>query len=495
MEELKFNKSLFAYLVGILFILLEGSTYAASLQERITLWNPIGHSLDKIEATIPRLTIKGMIRNVSFLNIHGKTGKVGGIRTGPLRGGGSRSRRHRWESIEWLQELELNYSLTPNIELIAIENFRYDAVFEWDGTDFSNTAEKEEEYFRHTKQILRELYARILLKNLVLQIGKQQVAWGKMEGKFIDVVNPDFDAWRGPTNYAENYEWSRIPLWMANILYIWKDYSLNLLWIPDFEPDNWGILGPGTAPGGPWSLRNSGDAHSYRVDRPPSSIGNHEWGARFDLLKEGWGLSFIYFYAWNDIPTIFRRPWGQEAKHTRLHYFGFSLDKSFFIRNQDWVFRVESLYTMDNYLPNLQEPPGMDGVSKANNLLSSFSIATQWRDQISTTFQIWHNRWFKFHEKERSPGLMGWSYKRDWGGLILACSKAYLSLENRLSTGISFYSYFSEGDFRIRPWAKWEISNYLYFLVEFQGYSGNSNDVVGPYEDWDNLRFELVYNF
>ena len=445
------------------------------------------------------MIIQGLIRNVSDINLHGKTGRVGGIRTGDSRGRDTgirpRKRRRRWESIEWLGELELNYFLTPNIELTNVLDFRYDAVFDWNGKDLSATAEKEQEYYRKTKQILRELHAKIYWNKLLLQIGKQQVVWGKMEGKVIDIINPDFDAWKGPTNSGENFEFSRIPIWMANLLYLWRAYSINLIWVPDIEPDNWGIASPGRAPGGPWSLDNDGDAHPLRVDRPSSSFKNHEWGFRMDAFEGGWNQGFFYFYSWNDTPTVFRRPWGREAKHTRIHQMGYSLDKSFYLREMDWVFRFESLYTLNQYLPNRSEPEWMDGVNKANSLRSTFSAETRWSRQISTSTQIWHNHWSGFHGKDRQPGLTGWSRKRDWGGMLLSFSKPFKRFENRLKLGMTSYSYFSEGDFRIRSWAEWKVSDYVKLKTVFQAFAGNSNDVVGPYEDWDTLRFHLIYEF
>ncbi|MFQ5904201.1 MAG: hypothetical protein ACE5JO_10970 [Candidatus Binatia bacterium] len=381
------------------------------------------------------------------------------------------------------------------IELTSVLNFRYDSVFDWDGEDLSDTARKEQEYYRKTKQILRELYAKIYWEKLLLQIGKQQVVWGKMEGKVIDIVNPDFDSWRGPTNAGDNFEFSRIPVWMVNLLYLWKEYSINLIWVPDFEPDNWGIGSPGIAPGGPWSLRNDGNAHPFRVDKPSAAFRNHEWGVRVDMFKKGWNHGFFYFYSWDDKPTIFRRSWGQEAKHTRIHELGYAVDKSFYLREQDWVLRFETLYSLNKYLPNLSEPAGMDGVNKARGLLSTFSTDTSWGNQISTSTQIWHNRWFGFHGNERRPGLTSWNLKRDWGGMLFSISKPFQRFENRLKLGTTLYSYFSEGDFRIRSWFEWKASDYLKFQTFSQAFAGNSNDVVGPYEDWDTVRFQMIYDF
>jgi hypothetical protein len=405
-----------------------------------------------------------------------------------------------------LGELELSYLLTPNIELINVFNFRYDAVFDWDGNDFSDAARKEQEYYRKTKQILRELYVKIYRDKFLFQIGKQQVVWGKMEGKVIDIINPDFDAWRGPTDFGENFEFSRIPVWMFNLLYLWGDYSVNLIWVPDFEPDNWGIASPGRAPGAPWSLRNDGAAHPFRVDRPSASFKNHEWGGRLDVFKKGWNQGLFYFYSWNDRPIVFKRAWGREAQHTRIHQLGYSVDKSFYLRELDWVLRFETLYTLNRYLPNYSEldpsqpltKGAMDSayrVNKANSLRSAFSAETRWGGQITTSTQIWHNHWSGFHGRDRRPGLTGWSRKRDWGGILLSISKTFQRFENRLVIGTTLYSYFSEGDSRIRSWAEWKVSDYVKSRIGFQGFAGNSNDVVGPYEDWDTVSFQLVYDF
>ena len=77
-------------------------------------------------------------------------------------------------------------------------------------------------------------------------VGKQQVAWGKMDGQFIDVINP-MDFRESVQLEASDYELRRIPLWMANATYYFKGTSINLLWIPDFEKN----LNP--TYGSPWS--------------------------------------------------------------------------------------------------------------------------------------------------------------------------------------------------------------------------------------------------
>ena len=112
---------------------------------------------------------------------------------------------------------------------------------------------------------------------------------------------------------ASDFEYRRIPTWMANVTYFFGANSLNLLYIPNFEQNRQAV------PGSPWFSPSIPPRDTIRKafrwpllklapkrKRPsPGDWGDHEYGARLDVSMEPltWGL--IYFYAWNDDPTSF----------------------------------------------------------------------------------------------------------------------------------------------------------------------------------------------
>ena len=44
--------------------------------------------------------------------------------------------------------------------------------------------------YHNFDRIVRELYLSYRTHSLDVVIGKQQIAWGKMDGQFIDIINP-----------------------------------------------------------------------------------------------------------------------------------------------------------------------------------------------------------------------------------------------------------------------------------------------------------------
>ena len=63
--------------------------------------------------------------------------------------------------------------------------------------------------------------------------------------QFIDIINP-MDRREGVQLEASDYEYRRIPTWMANVTYFFGSNSLNLLYIPNFEQNRQPV------PGSPW---------------------------------------------------------------------------------------------------------------------------------------------------------------------------------------------------------------------------------------------------
>ncbi|MBI2877347.1 MAG: hypothetical protein HYY20_10740, partial [Candidatus Tectomicrobia bacterium] len=214
-------------LIGALGV---GSPAWAGWDERISLFDPVGPFFDPLEEAVPGLMIKGMVRNWTRMATHRRTydpdPQIDFHRT------------KRFPSIEWLGELELRYQATPNLELVNINNFLYDSAFRWEsGGPYSHSARKELKYYHTTDRILRELYAAYYYEDILdIRLGKQQMVWGKMDGKVIDFINPSDNRY-SLASTSDNFECTRLPLWMAHVIYTFGDYYLQLLWIPDFEPN------------------------------------------------------------------------------------------------------------------------------------------------------------------------------------------------------------------------------------------------------------------
>ncbi len=146
------------------------------------------------------------------------------------------SARNRNQKFETLIEPRWDVGLPGGgASLTLIGRLRLDAV-----GDLGPDASKPDNYSSatapwynnsRTSLALRELYLDFRVADTDWRLGKQQVVWGQADGiKVLDVVNPQ--------SYREfildDFDKSRIPLWMANVnIPVGDSANLQLLWIPD----------------------------------------------------------------------------------------------------------------------------------------------------------------------------------------------------------------------------------------------------------------------
>ncbi|MFQ5903803.1 MAG: hypothetical protein ACE5JO_08940, partial [Candidatus Binatia bacterium] len=156
--------------------IMEGAALGQGWEERLSQWNPVGKWLAPLEEAVPGLDVRGFLRYRPRLDLHGHSDSVGpGVR-----------KHYDFSMHEWLAELEVRYNVGPNLELVNINNFLYDAFFDWEDGPGSwrkeprRTTRRARQYYRTTDRILRELYLDWYPGNWWLRLGKQQVAWGKM---------------------------------------------------------------------------------------------------------------------------------------------------------------------------------------------------------------------------------------------------------------------------------------------------------------------------
>ena len=96
----------------------------------VTNFRLFGSQIDALTEAVPGLEIMGMIRNRTWVNTHGRSGYTSG--GGDLHGGSYDSltaaqkdaalankgrRNSQFNMIEWLGELEMRYSINPNLSL------------------------------------------------------------------------------------------------------------------------------------------------------------------------------------------------------------------------------------------------------------------------------------------------------------------------------------------------------------------------------------------
>jgi len=318
----------------------------APIETALSHWDPVGQAFDRVEELIPGLTIKGFIENETDLQLHHKVDNatawppgIPGVPFPPRRP----SKSYTFQKIEWWNELEIRYRPQQNWEFVTIADFLYDSAFDWDSRfrhHFRHGANLQEWRNYKNDRILRELYLDLYFRNMDIRIGKQQVVWGKVDGrKIMDIINPeDLREMFDPS--MDDWEFSRLPLWMFNLKYWWSDYNIQFLWIPDFtetineiliQPSPWDFnsFSPNLRPDvrDLWRLASGRYLPSQLRDpwgyilltttptmkrRRPSGLGDdqggtNEWAFRFRFLKRGFDVAISYFYTWSDTPAYFRR--------------------------------------------------------------------------------------------------------------------------------------------------------------------------------------------
>lgn len=500
--------------------ILMGALWAASpayagWDERISLFDPVGSLFNPLREAVPGLEVKGLVRNWTRLAIHEDT-------YDPNSRGFERTKR--FPSIEWLGELKLRYQATPNLEIVNIDNFLYDSAFRWEsGGSYSPTARRELEYYHTTDRILRELYAVYYYDDILdIKLGKQQLVWGKMDGKVIDIINPSDNRY-SLTGTTDDYEWTRLPLWMANVVYTFGDYYLQMLWIPDFRPNrNAPLDGPFRSiarrpkPCKP-SIKKpcvSTVNSLLSLDTPTHGFADNEWALKFNLAKGPWDVSLVYFYTWNYDAIRFRRGFEDtleagkevrtlflEPKHTRIHQFGLDTDRSFQLLGKNILLKGEAVYTLNSYFSINETEPGWklggprpsrnDGAKKSNQFLGAVNLETKLRGELSLSTQVQLRHIFGYDGQIRS---LGRPLQRNRLDVSFGANKLFKFTDNRLGLYWVNY-YYATGSWRERFDAKYALSDYVDLMVRYWAFWGNRNSPYGMLNDRDELEFFLKYAF
>jgi hypothetical protein len=469
--------------------------------QKVGMFNPMSNVLDPIHQAIPRLRLRGFIRNQTWVYTEGKTGATAT----------HRERKNDFDQIEWLGELEFHYRLSNKISLGGVTNFRYDAVYDWEpkdglGKGGGQIRDLEKEYYYTTKQILRELYADIYAGDWYFRIGKQQIVLGKMDFRVVDIINPTI-RWQGPAEVVDNYEFLRIPTWMVNALWTKGTFNFRTIWIPDFEENQGLVPGMGEYP---FPYNPLVDDHRpYRLDKPPQNPANSEiafmldWFTPIEWGKLGsWELSYGYFYNWNDNPTVFQRTLklhqSPEARFTRLNQHMVGIVRSFWWLDRGWDFRLENLFTQNLYVPTRGELdpyrsgyllPGRDGVTRINTNFLAFYLNT-YIHKDWTVMAIFANiHAFKYDESDMMP------LKRDETFIVLSIRHPFEYFDDRLTLYNTYYNHFTQGQGKNRIGLKFTLGDYMSLNVEYYAFWGHSDDSMGRWDKWDIFKFNMSYEF
>ncbi len=503
-------------------------------ERNLATFDPGGRYLTRpLERQIPGLSINGSY----FLWADSLTSGQNDI--------GFRDRDFRTLQAQNIFEVELNYRLSPGMEITSINHLLYDGVYDIEDADgiYADGSNKTFRQYNDFERIGRELYFSYRTSRVDMVLGKQQIAWGKMDGQFIDLIN-SMDLRESVQLEASDYEQRRLPMWMANVTYYFEDVSLNILWIPDFEAS----LNPGY--GAPWSspllppgdaLASNNDSLLHRRTNPAGdrllqtkrpnwrNFSDHQLAARIDVASGAltWGLVYYYAFERDPVQNItgrFTDGTGDhliiEPSHERLHHFGITSDYAWVMSDVPGVgalpivFRAEALYTKDAHFTDFRAmgrirtemPVGLsgsvsgNGVSEHDTVRGALAFELALPANVTAIFQP--SFYYTLDWRKGLSGGFGGAIGDRWNFIpVVFVERPVRATRDRLKLNITVSPYLSGPDkgyqgTKTKLGASYEFSQYIKGSVIYTNYSdGNDDDLFGQYDKWDNLGFELQYEF
>lgn len=377
-------------------------------------------------------------------------------------------------------QLELTYHISRQIDLFATIRTFYDAV--WDVED---DFDRESRHNLSTDFDLREAYIDIFLKRADIRIGRQQVIWGEADGlKTLDVVNPqDFKEF-----ILDDFEDSRIPLWMVKADTFWGEYTLQLVWIPDlrfhelekgsefdfFRPSSPGI-----------------QLIEHPPVEPPKTFGKSEWGIRLARNLKGWDLTLNYFHNYEDFPIFFRRfslaPQTQlptlilRPRHTRFHILGGTFAKPM----GQLVMRGEVTYNLNRYF-RTNNPLDRDGVQKRE--LLNYVVALDYdipRHHLFLSTQLFQRIIPNYdHDLLQDRVESVWSLLGRMDFFHEAVIADFLVLYG-----------LNNGEALFRAKVAYDITDTWRVTIGTDFFEGERDEFFGQFDSRDRITFKLEYNF
>lgn len=487
----------------IVILLLASNSYSGTLGDSynsfdrwLANFDPLGNAFRPLNE-IPNFKINGFLSNWTTINVHGDS-KVGTV-----------NKDWRFQEIQWMAELEPRYHFSPKMELVNKLRFQYDAVYDWQKSSLAADQVNKNSYISHNgEQIIRELHLDFESDNLYVKIGKQQVVWGKMEGRWMDFIN-NLDGKDLLEIRASQYNKLRIPLWMSNITYTFGESSMQLLWIPDYKPSQNPYYGS------PWWSPQRSDPSKdprYRgtAEKPGTEFENQQWAARYDtkLGQSTWSLGYMYGFSPTATNFIRQDNLGQpfyDPKYTRAHFLGSALDVGYVIKGVPvlervpFAYRAEVVYKTDQYFTDFDKWDPLKGILKEGEGVSDTDLISGamkfdffFPSRVWCFYQPMMNYYFRWHE---SLGINRWSL-----GHVFLINKYWRVFEDRLAT--SYFIFFNTGG-PLNSWEgmknqlimTWKCSDNLEVKLIYSDYRGGTNDLYGQYDKWDNAGVEINYVF
>ncbi len=392
------------------------------------------------------------------------------------------------QKAEFVLTPEIGVDVTSSLRLTVIGRLRGDIVDELEPGQPAqrNRSALSKRWFinDHVELELREAYIDTEIGAAFLRVGKQQVVWGQADGlKVLDVLNPQ--SFR--EFILDDFEDSRIPLWMVNVEIPVGEAMLQLLWIPDNTYDD--IPEPGATfaftsplivpeipPGVPVTVSP--------LERPDNLVGDSDVGAKLSVFVGGWDLSLNYAYHYFDRPVARREISATgitvQQNYERTHLLGGTFSNVF----GDFTLRGEVGYSSDRYFLT-NDIADNDGVTRSSELAYVLGLDYQgWRDWFLSA-QI-----FQSIVTDPAPGLV-----RDDVDTSATLLVRRDFMNDSLQAEALLIQSLNQGDGVLQTSLNYEWSTNIRLQLGVDIFYGNSLGLFGQFDKNDRISMGIDIGF
>jgi len=471
----------------------------------LSTWNPIkDHFSRPLQENIPNFEVRGFIQNMTSMSIYKNVNAERNLpRTDTA-----------FQRIEWLFQLEPRYRPTPNLQFLAKVDWLYNTAYDWDKgfADSYATSERRLNKYRRAIEFLREWYVDYINGPVQARIGRQQVVWGRVDGRqILDFIHGvDFTRWPGgiSTNPFVPVEQVRIPKFMTNIQYFPGDFQFQFLWIPDFEP-SWG---PGFLNRFPYEFNPAPPTTGVTTitvkapDPPARNLENSELGFMAKVIKEGWDISVHYFWGFNNLPTVFVDTVVTgpppipptvdvtiDPLYKRVHRFGLGADKTWSMLGRQWAVKFEGRYARNLFFATVDTNPKLRGQKKADSLLTGLQFDTYILTNMGLVLRWDHEQIFKFSDDLRTLSVKR-PLARHEDTITFVIRKPIRATYDRL-VPMSVLIYVDGGHWRWEPNVTYELTEDFTLMLGGHFYWGQPDQLWGQFARHDGIDFGVKWNF
>jgi hypothetical protein len=390
------------------------------------------------------------------------------------------------QKFESIVQPRWDVSLANGLDLTAILRVRGDAVGDLGPTERRppNYSDASAPWFSsgEAELSLRELYVDFRWGEADWRLGKQQVVWGQADGiKVLDVVNPQ--SFR--EFILDDFDDSRIPLWMANVsLPVGDAASLQLLWIPDTTYHELAELGTPFAFTTPRIVPAVPITGLAEADKPDDPLADSDAGFALSGFVGGWDLSLNYLYRTLDAPVLPVRVRGPglfrlEPEYRRSHLLGGTFSNAF----GDVTLRGELAYNSDTFQPT--DTLLDDAIAESAEL--SAVIGLDWALSMDTLLsaQFFNSTLFDHVDamgRDEHEQLLTLLYQQDFANATWRVR------------GIGIHSV-NDGDSQLQLRLSYWVSSALEVWVGADAFSGNRRGLFGQFDDNDRAVVGFEYGF